>query len=271
MNATKYHPLRWLALILPLLFGVACQNGTTARTGPQEPFAITLYGKIASQVILTPFNFLSDGEMVTLGTTGGPGGRVRWSIGSGNAASLSTSDPRTIPGLSPVAPSPPPNDTFVTMTKRARTLAIGRTMVVARSGNAMASIPVYSYDDVALGCRLRYRPYLSFDGKTVTSPRANDLYITEPTHRGGMFDSCTALGLISKIATIHFPHGGVVLPMHTQAFPHITASQWRNVQTQAPQGNMSIIIFKTQAGAIVKAILPDGPMEMTGPNGQFPF
>lgn len=173
------------------------------------------------------------------------------------------------------SPTPPPNGTFVMIAPPvAPVMSTGMITVVARSDSESASIPVYVYGEIDLGCGLRYEAYYSFESGSVTQATASDLYVTEPPSSGGPFDPCPALGLATdSTTTFHFPYGGVLVAGTINSFPQITASQWRDAQTQVPESDAlnQILLFKTRSGAIVKAMLPVGPVEASGANGAFPY
>ncbi len=259
------------ASLLLLLLGVACGGGGTPTTSPRTPLAITVNGRPAAEVTLIPVTFLTmNSNIATLGVSGGPGGSVQWSVASGSSAVLGSTNPSYMMG----SPTPPPNGIFVMMAPVVNhILPTGVTTIVARSGNATASIPVYSYGQLDLGCGLRYQPAYSFDPGSVANGSSSDLYITEPPTTGDPFDPCPALGLTSSTTTIHFPYGGVLLSVAADTFPQITATQWSDAQTQAPENDVfnAVLLFKTKGGATVKAMLPVGPVEVTGANGAFPY
>lgn len=97
-----------VASLMLLVFGVACGGGASPAATPS--LAITVNGRSASNVILLPQYFLTFGSYIaTLGTIGGPGGSVQWSVASGTAAVLGSTDPSYLSD----SPTPPPNDTFV--------------------------------------------------------------------------------------------------------------------------------------------------------------
>ncbi len=265
--------IRMLLLsILLSAFGVACGGGGSTSATPSTPLAITVNGKPAANVILLPATFLSpNSDIATLGTSGGGSAPVQWSVSSGSAAVLGDTNPYYVFG----SPTPPPNGTFVMIAPPvAHVMSTGMVTVVARSGNESASIPVYVYEQVALGCGLRYQPYYSFESGSVTQATASDLYVTEPPTTGDPFDPCSTLGLATDTTTtFHFPYGGVLVAGTMDSFPQITASQWHDAQTQITESDAlaGIVLFKTRSGAIVKAILPVGPIEASGTNGVFPY
>ncbi len=258
--------------ILLCAFGVACGGTASNPATPSAPLAITVDGRPAQNVILLPATFLTfDSNIATLDTTGGPGLPVEWSVSSGSAAVLGNTNPTFVSG----SPTPPPNGTFVMIAPPvAQVMGTGAVTVVAHSGSESASIPVYVYGELDLGCGLRYQPYYSFESGSVTQATTSDLYVTEPPNSGDPFDPCAALGLATDTTTTyHFPYGGVLVAGTMNAFPQITASQWRNAQTHVSQTDAlnAILLFKTKSGAIVKAMLPVGPVEVSGATGAFPY
>jgi len=261
-----------LVSLLLCAFGAACGGATSTPAAPSPSLAITVNGRPVQNVILLPSTFLTFGsDIATLGTTGGSGAPVQWSVTSGNAAVLGTTNPSYFSG----SPTPPPNGTFVMIAPPvAQVMSTGMVTVVARSGNQSTSIPVYVDGEIDLGCGLRYQAYYSFESGSVTQATANDLYVTEPLSSGDPFDPCPALGLATdSTTTFHFPYGGVLVAGTINSFPQITASQWRVAQTQVPESDAlnQILLFKTRSGAIVKAMLPVGPVEASGANGAFPY
>ena len=258
--------------LLLAAFGVACGGAPSTSGTPSAPLAITVNGRSAQNVILLPPTFLTFGSNIaTLGTTGGAGLPVQWSVSSGSAAVLGNTNPSILSG----SPTPPPNGTFVMIAPPvAQVMGTGAIAVVARAGNESATIPVYVYGELDLGCGLRYQPYYSFESGTVTQATTSDLYVTEPPSSGDPFDPCAALGLATDTTTtIHFPYGGVLIAGTTGTFPQVAASQWRNAQTQVAESAATneILLFKTKSGAIVKAMLPVGPVELSGATGAFPY
>ena len=258
--------------LLLCAFAVNCGGAASTTGTPSAPLAITVNGRPAQAVFLSPSTFLTFGSNIaTLGTTGGASGSVQWSVAPGGAAVLGSTNPSFVQD----SPTPPPNGIFVMIAPPvAQVLPTGMVTVVARSGSESASIPVYVYGQIDLGCGLRYQPYFSFESGSVTQATTSDLYVTEPPSSGGAFDPCPTLGLATDTTTrFHFPYGGVLIPGTIDSFPHVTTSQWRDAQTQVTENAAldDILLFKTRSGLFVKAMLPVGPIEVSQTNGTFPY
>ena len=177
------------------------------------------------------------------------------------------------PNFATPAPTAPPLGTFV-----ATGSSFGKATVTAQVGapvNESASIPVYHYPSLSLGCRFRYTPALNFDGgPTRPLDTSSDLYDTIGSGQIGPLDGCgnTAFATAPGTPEVwHVPYGGTFIAVHSlQDFTTIQASQWRSDATQfAPQSG--VLLFKTQGGLIVKALLPVGPYEVSASNGVFPY
>lgn len=250
---------------------VAC--GATAGAHPTP--IIIVNGAAASRILLTPATFLNpQGNIVKVRVIGATPGSVQWSVApSGrHIVTLATRSPFTFPGFG-TTPSAGPNATFAFIAEQTNhELPVGRAIIVARSGSTTLSIPVYAYPSIALGCGLRYYPALSFGPNHRLPGLDSDLYATEATSNGGM-DPCAQSVFLSGVSAIHFPYGGVAVSGNIDTFPTVSASAWRNAQTQISlnAANNKIILFKTKYRSIVKAILPVGPYEVTNGGETFPY
>jgi len=257
---------------MSLALVVAC--GATAAAHPRPIFIVN--GLAASHILLTPATFLNpNGNIVRVRVVGAAPGSVKWSVAPGGRriVTLATRSPFTFPGFGITTPTAGPNATFAFIAERTNhALPVGRAIIVARSGNTTLSIPVYTYPSIALGCGLRYYPALSFSPDHRLAGLDSDLYATEATSNGSM-DPCAHSVFQSGVAAIHFPYGGVAVSGNIDTFPAVSASAWRNAQTQISlnAANNKIILFKTKSGSIVKAILPVGPYEVANGEGTFPY
>jgi len=189
-----------------------------------------------------------------------------------------SSDPSVVvkqqePNFLPPAPTAPPLGTFVATGTEG-----GKAVVTAHVGapvNESASIPVYYYHSLSLGCRFRYTPAFNFDGGSSRAlDTTSDLYDTIASDQIGPLDGCGGTAFATAPGTSelwHVPYGGTFVAIHSlQDFPTIQASQWRNEATQfSTQGG--VLLFKTKGGLIVKALLPVGPYEVSDSNGAFPY
>lgn len=262
---------KYMLVILAAI--IAC--GAIATAHPRGTPFITVNGAAATHILLTPGTFLSpNGNIVKVSVVGAPPGSVQWSVAPGGRriVTLARRSPFTFPGFAPT-PTAGPNATFAFIAEQTNhVLPVGRAIIVARSGNTTLSIPAYAYPSLAIGCGLRYYPALSFSPDHRLPGLDSDLYATEATSNGGM-DPCAKSVFLSGVSAIHFPYGGVAVSGNIDTFPSVSASAWRNAQTQISlnAANNKIILFKTKSGSIVKAILPVGPYEVTNGGGTFPY
>lgn len=261
----------YILLILATI--MAC--GAIAIARPSGTPFLTVNGRAVSQILLEPATFLNpNGNIVKVRVVGAAPGSVQWSVAPGgrHIVTLATRSPFTFPGFG-TTPTAGPNATFAFIAERSNhVLPVGRAIIAARSGNTTLSIPAYAYPSLAIGCGLRYYPALSFGPGLRSSGLDSDLYATEAIPHGSM-DPCAHSVFLSGVSAIHFPYGGVAVSGNIDTFPTVSASAWRNAQTQIPlnAANNKIILFKTKSGSIVKAILPVGPYEVTNGGGTFPY
>lgn len=256
-------------VFLYALLLAGCGGGASAGTQTPVPTSlhITVNGKSASQVVLTEGGFLNpNGYSATLGVDQNfPAGTVVWST-STPAITLGTTDPHYLSG----SPTPPPNGIFALLTPN-----FGKTIVTATAGNLSASIPVYTYSTIALRCQFRYAPAYSFAPFSQSNGLSSDLYVTvSGVGAGDELNPCFNSVFITGADKIHVPYGGVIIS-NPPTFQSVSASQWSNSLTQTTEsalgGFSSVLLFKTKTGAIVKVILPVGPIEITDSTGNFPY
>jgi hypothetical protein len=170
-------------------------------------------------------------------------------------------------------PTAPPFSTFVGVGK-----TYGKSTVIAYAGGPVvqsASVAVYHYPSLSLGCRFRYSPAFTFDAVQRPADETSDLYDTMGSDLLGPLDPCVNTVFATAPGTPevwHAPYGGVQMSVSSlQDFTGIQASQWRDAATQfSPQGG-NVLLFKTKGGLIVKALLPVGPFEVSGSDGTFPY
>ncbi len=260
---------------VPVILAAIIACGAIAMAHPRSTPFITVDGAAATHILLTPGTFLSpNGNIVKVSVVGVPPGSVQWSVAPGGRriVTLARRSPFTFPGFGP-APTAGPNATFAFIAKATNhVLPVGLAIIVARAGNTTLSIPAYAYPSLAIGCGLRYYPALSFGRGPRPSSLDSDLFVTEATPHGSM-DPCAHSVFLSGVSAINFPYGGVAVSGNIDTFPAVSASAWRNAQTQISlnAANNKIILFKTKSGSIVKAILPVGPYEVTNGGGTFPY
>lgn len=258
-------------VLVILAAAMAC--GPVEMPHPRGTPFITVDGLAASHILLTPATFLSpNGNIAKVRVVGAAPRSVQWSVAPGGRGivALATRSPFTFGfGTTPTAG---PNATFAFIAEQPNhELPVGRATIVARFGNTTLSIPVYTYPSIALGCGLRYYPALSFGPDHRLPGLDSDLYATEATSSGSM-DPCVHSVFLNGVSAIHFPYGGIAVSGNIDTFPAVSASAWRNAQTQISlsAANNKIILFKTKSGSIIKAILPVGPYEVTN-EGTFPY
>lgn len=171
------------------------------------------------------------------------------------------------------APTAPPMSNFVGIGK-----SYGKSTVMAYAGAPVvqsASVTVYHYPSLSLGCRFRYYPAFTFDSEQRPADETSDLYDTMGSDLLGPLDACVNTVFATAPGTPevwHAPYGGVQLQVSSlQDFTGIQASQWRNAATQFSPQDGNVLLFKTKGGLIVKALLPVGPFEVSGTDGSFPY
>lgn len=226
----------------------------------------------ASAVVLFDAQFLdpfSNEQLVVASISPSPPGTTQVSWTSSDASVVVRPQQ---PDFASLAPTAPPLGTFaVTGT------AYGAATITANVGapvNQRVSIPAYHYPSLSLGCAFRYRPAFSFDPGAAATDTTSDLYDTKASDSLGPLDGCANTPFATAPGTPelwHAPYGGVLIPNVLLAqFPSIQPSQWQNTGTQfTPQDG--VLLFKTKAGRIVKAMLPIGPFEVSGTDGTFPY
>lgn len=197
---------------------------------------------------------------------------------SNTSITWTSSDPSVVvqqqePNFATPAPTAPPFSTFVTTGK-----AYGKSTVLAAVGAPVvqtASVTVYHYPSLSFGCRFRYDPAVTFDPVQRPLDQTSDLYDTIGSDALGPMDPCLNSAFATAPGTPevwHTPYGGTLIHISSLAdFTGIQASQWRSDATQFPAQDGSVLLFKTKGGLIVKALLPVGPFEVSGPDGAFAF
>lgn len=193
------------------------------------------------------------------------------------AATWNSSDPSVAvhefqPNVPSPAPSAPPESAYAVAGT-----TYGMATVQARVGppvNATASIPIYHFPSLSLGCHLRYTPAFAFDPGATPNGTASDLYDTIGSDQLSPIDPCVGTGFSTAAGTSevwHAPYGGTFMPaVSLRAFPSIAASQWKNAGTTFTPAP-GVLLFKTRGGLIVKAMLPIGPYEVSNSAGTFPY
>ncbi|MBV8246729.1 MAG: hypothetical protein JOZ38_12455 [Candidatus Eremiobacteraeota bacterium] len=249
-----------------LLTGCGASSGSSA---PAQQYSIELQANSqpvsGSPLLLFTSQFLEPGSnytLLTLTVTPPASPTVVWSS-SGAAVALSPTQPNCTG-----CPSPPPGSIYAAMAQA------GSGTVTATIGppvNATISEQVFSYLSLAVGCQFRYSAAYDFDPGNTVQDLTSDLYATESTSHGGTFDPCTGTAFATGTDAIHFPYGGFALSAGLSSFPTIAASQWQNAGSSVPAAYTGAVLFKTRAGAIVKAWLPLGPYEVTDVTGKFPY
>ncbi|MEO9171030.1 MAG: hypothetical protein ABI282_10935 [Candidatus Baltobacteraceae bacterium] len=235
-------------------------SASIVSNGQTAPVSAVLY----SSQFIAPF---TDTTTLTVGISPQPSTSpgVTWSAATPNIVTLSPADPRQ-PGT-----TAPPGGTFAIMTQK-----LGVSKVSAAIGppvNQTLSINVYTYGSIVLRCQFRYQPAYSFDPGSSPRGLSSDLFATEPAGGTDPFDPCTNTVFAIGPSAVHFPYGGVIIPASATSFLNVVASQWQNAAIQSSEAALlgATLLFKTQRGLIVKAVVPLGPFEVSDATGQFPY
>lgn len=176
------------------------------------------------------------------------------------------------PNFASPAPSAPPQSIFASTGS-----TYGAATITAAAGppvNQSASIAAYHYPSLALGCTFRYSPAYSFDPGAAANGAASDLYATMGSDQLHALDPCanTAFATAPGSPQLwHTPYGGTFVAGATLSqFPALQTSAWQDAGTVFSVQS-GALLFKTKGGAIVKALVPVGPYEVSTASGQFPF
>lgn len=259
--------LRTPAIALALSVAGCASGGSSTGPPASSALSIDVNGQPAQQVTLMAQQFIAPGSFIaTLTLSPTPEEQdVAWSASTSAVVKLGNTDPTYLSG----SPTPPPGGTFVYLVGT----SFGKSVVTATVGSRSATIPVYTYASLALRCQFRYQAAYSFDPGSGPTGLTSDLYATEAVDSGDLLDPCSKTVFVTGVSAVHFPYGGVVVPGNFGTFSSIAASQWSNTATQLPESAIDngVLLFKTKAGRIVKAMLPLGPYEVSDANGTFPY
>ena len=286
-----------IAGVLILLGG--CAHGVSGTPTPAGPFTATIAyegsfgwpggpGAPLPQVQPTPlvmydqqfFDPNASSFLLALLTAPSSSAGVTWTSSNPSVASLQTTEPfaGSLPG--DPAPTAPPGDTFAQIGR-----TYGTSTITADAGspvNKSVAILAYHYASLSFGCQFRFEPVFAFDPDRVSLMQQSsnwtsaDLFDTFPSNELGPLDPCLNSPLATAPSTSelwHVPYGGVILPMPSlQQFTAVTTAQWRNAGTQFPPPQQpAMLLLKTKEGRFVKLLMPIGPLEVSEPNGPFPF
>jgi hypothetical protein len=278
-----------------LVFGVAACGGSSGNpTPPAFPASAMLayvsafaYGAQPSPgptpLVLYDQQFLDPNEdayLLQLDIAPVPASvpHVAWTSSNPSVVSLANANPFVITvGNGP--PTAAPDETYVKGGS-----AYGTSTVTAQPGSAgipPLSVLAYHFPSLSFGCTFRLEPAFSFDPdrQTLMQNSANwtsaDLYDTYPSNELGGLDPCVNSPLATAPGTseiVHVPYGGTLMPATSlQAFAAISATAWKDSGTTFRPTNPTVLVFKTEEGRIVKALLPIGPFEVSSSNDVFPY
>ncbi len=221
------------------------------------------------QQSLAPFNaaLYLEAQPVVGGTTAI---QTSWTSNS-TSVLVEKQRPFTVPVAGSAIPTAPPNATYIQVGQTYGPAVI--TVNVTAPFGGSASIVAYHYRSLSFGCYFRSDPAIDFVGDTAialhdkTQWLTADLFETAPSDSLGPLDPCqnSTLATLAGTSVIwHVPLGGTIVPGRTlQQFVSVKSSQWKDDGTAFTVTTPTIMVFKTNEGSIVKALLPIGPYEVT--------